>query len=145
MDETKRDDFDDIERQLRARADNAGVADRSAAEALRPRVLAAMRAASAERNRAATPLWVFASGAAAAVVLLANLSVSAAQARPLVAVHANKTSAIAAELRLLLPELDEHEAVRQALILEARGRAANSGVHQIQNRPILFSNAEYEP
>lgn len=122
MDEMKRDDFNEIEHQLRARAEDAGAADRSAAEALRPRVLAAMRAASAQRQRAATPLWVFASGAAAAVVLLANLAISAVQARPLVVADATQTRAITAELRRLMPDLDEHELFRQALLLEARGR-----------------------
>jgi len=140
------DNFDALEEQLRARAENTDAADRSAAEALRPRVLAAMRAA---RKRPATPLWVFTSGAAAAVVLLANLAISSAQARPLVVADAARTRAIAAELRGLIPELDEHEALRQALLLEARGRMPEFGMRQIRGSSFAIGNGsgsgEIEP
>jgi hypothetical protein len=144
QDDMQRDDFSAIEQQLRARADDAGAADQSAAEALRPRVLAAMRAASSQRKRAATPLWVFASGAAAAVVLLSNLALSAAQARPLVAVQTVSPRAVAVELRDLLPELDEREAFRHAVLLEARGRTADYRFQPMPGR--TFSNtSEIEP
>lgn len=136
------DDLDALENQLRARAEHVDAANRSAAEALRPRVLAAMRSAAAQRQRAATPLWVFASGAAAAVVLLANMAFSAAQARPLVVAQVNETRAVAAELRRLLPELDEREAFRQALLLQARDETAGNGLQQIQHRPFSISNAD---
>lgn len=149
QDDMQRDDFSAIEQQLRARADDASTADRSAAEALRPRVLAAMRAASAQRKRAATPLWVFASGAAAAVVLLANLAVSAGQARPLVMSDATQTRAITAELRRLMPDLDEHELFRQALLLEARGRMVEFNMPQLRGSSFAIRNGngsgEIEP
>jgi len=115
------DDFDALEEQLRARAGRVNPAEQAAAEALRPRVLAAMRAA---RRKPATPLWVFASGAAAAVVLLANLALSTAQARSLTVADGTRTRELAGELRGLMPELDEREALRQALLLEARASTA---------------------
>lgn len=122
------DNFDALEAQLRARAGAVNAEGRSAAEALRPKVLAAMRAA---RTLPATPLWVFASGAAASVVLLLNLAISSVQSRPLVAVQVSRPDALAKELRNMVPELDEREALRQAFLLEARARTAESNAHQI--------------
>ncbi len=115
------DDLADLERRLAARPRAQPDA------ALRQRVLASMRdAAQGERRRWPNGAWRFAAGLAAAVVLGAYLSMSAAHSRDEPHGDEDCGELVAATKRLqqLDPDLTEHEARRQALLLQARGHVA---------------------
>jgi len=66
--------------------------------------------------------WAFAAGAAAAVLVWANLSLSAAQATDYdlrLGSERQPVLEVAEQIRQLLPEISQREALRQAVLLQA--------------------------
>jgi len=123
------DDLAALERELAARPRPAP------SEALRGRVLAAARRELSAPGRR-LGAWEFALAAAAAFILLLNLSISAANDmdwRLCGGLDREAVAAAAEEIGRLAPELPPQEARRQALILVAGSRLPM--LPQVKTRP----------